>query len=235
MSSIIRYGDTYLGIGVFGRGVFTDEDGFTYAGQHRGGYACGLGVVTWPNGNQEYAEHGRDGKYDGRWLCRWADGHTFYYMFERGKSKDSAVVSADGRCKFNGVVCAPDDPRLLALIAQVAPVEVPRAARATQLPSLHNSSPRDRPMDSFCPRRRWRPPRPPRCSPPRRCWWLRDATQQHPHCKARPHSDAYTGFFCGTGLTGGSLLHPLTTAAGGAPMGPSRQLRYHATVKHAAC
>ena len=33
MSSIIRDGDTFHGISVFGRGVFTDEIGWTYAGQ----------------------------------------------------------------------------------------------------------------------------------------------------------------------------------------------------------
>ena len=42
MSSIIRRGDTYHGISVDGRGVFTDEYGTTYAGQHKDGYACGL-------------------------------------------------------------------------------------------------------------------------------------------------------------------------------------------------
>ena len=48
MSSIIKIGHTYHGISVFGRGVFTEEDGrWTYAGQHRDGYACGLGVLTY--------------------------------------------------------------------------------------------------------------------------------------------------------------------------------------------
>jgi hypothetical protein len=62
MSSIIKDGDTYYGISVFGRGVFTDEeDGETYAGQCKDGYACGLGVLTWSNGLKVYAEHGPDG------------------------------------------------------------------------------------------------------------------------------------------------------------------------------
>ena len=76
MSSIIRYGDTFHGISVFGRGVFTnDTDGRrTYAGQCKDGHACGLGVVTLPDGDKEYAEHGPDGKCDGRCLRRWADG-----------------------------------------------------------------------------------------------------------------------------------------------------------------
>ncbi len=63
MSSIIRRGDTYHGISVFGRGVFTnDENGIrTCTGQIRDGYACGVGVVTWSNGTKSYAEHSPDG------------------------------------------------------------------------------------------------------------------------------------------------------------------------------
>jgi hypothetical protein len=141
MSSIIRDGDTYHGISVFGRGVFTDDEygGRTYAGQHRDGYACGLGVATLSNGTKVYAEHGPDGKFDGRYLGRWADGATRYILYERRKLKEYADVYADGSCKYNGEACAPDDPRLLALIAQVGPVEVRPAARA---PSRHRFTPR---------------------------------------------------------------------------------------------
>ena len=138
MSSIIIIGDTCPGISVFGRGVFTDEKyGLTYAGQHRGGYACGLGVLTYPLGDKEYAEHGPDGKYDGRRLYRYAHGDPFYWLYERGKAKDWASVLANSRrsrCTYTGVDCAPDDPRLLALIAQVAPVEVRPAAQAFHPP-----------------------------------------------------------------------------------------------------
>ena len=139
MSSIIKNGDTFHGISVFGRGVFTNKYGVTYAGQHRGGYACGLGVVTWSDGYKDYAEHGPDGQCDGRCLQRNAYGNTWYRLFERGKSKDSAVVSADGTCYYNDKACAPDDPRVLALIAQVAPVEVRPAARppSRQSPPTH--------------------------------------------------------------------------------------------------
>jgi hypothetical protein len=122
MSSIIQNGHTYHGISIGGRGVFKKQ-GCTYAGQHRGGYACGLGVLTSSNGWKIYAEHGPDGKCDGRCLGRYVSGTTTYRLFERGEQKDSALVFADGRW-YNGVACAPDDPRLLALIAQVAPVEV---------------------------------------------------------------------------------------------------------------
>jgi hypothetical protein len=149
MSSIIRYGDTFHGISVFGRGVFTHEnedETMTYAGQHRDGYACGLGKLTWSGGSKVYAEHGPDGKYDGRSLGRHADGATDYWLFERGKRKDDALVYADGRCTYNYVACAPDDPHLLALIAQVAPVEV-RPAAPTPHPPLDRHSPlSNRPM-----------------------------------------------------------------------------------------
>jgi hypothetical protein len=126
MSSIIRARETYHGISVFGRGVFTHEfdGGWTYAGQCKDGYACGLGVLTWSSGANQYAEHGPDGQWDGRYLFHFPSGCTEYRLFERGNAKDFALVFADGRCECNGEDCAPDDPRLLALIAQVAPVEV---------------------------------------------------------------------------------------------------------------
>ena len=85
MSSIIRAGDTFHGISVEGRGVFTDDKrGWTYAGQCRDGYACGLGVLTYPSGSKEYAEHGPDGQYDGRRLVRFVSGTTGYCLCERG-------------------------------------------------------------------------------------------------------------------------------------------------------
>ncbi len=125
MASIIRDGDTFHGISVSGRGVFTNKRGLTYAGQHKDGHACGLGALTYSNGDKEYAEHGPDGKFDGRNLFRYAYGRTDYYcLYERGKQKDSAYVYANGTCRYNGEACAPDDPRLLALMTQLAPVEV---------------------------------------------------------------------------------------------------------------
>jgi hypothetical protein len=161
MSSIIRRGGTFHGastfnasvtplgdISVFGLGVFTDEYGWTYAGQYRDGYACGLGVATWRNGYKEHAEHGPDGECDGRWLRRVANDFTFYRLFDRGEEKDFVHVEADGRCKYNNVDCAPDDPRLLALIAQVLPVEVRPAA-----PARHPQSPATR-LQSKRPMRR---------------------------------------------------------------------------------
>jgi hypothetical protein len=136
MSSIIWLRETFHGISVAGRGMFTnDEFGRrTYAGQCKDGYACGLGVLTYSDGFKEYAECGPDGEFDGRCLERWADRDSDYSLWERGERKESVIMSADGTCTYNGVACAPDDPRLLALIAQVAPVEVRPAARAPHPP-----------------------------------------------------------------------------------------------------
>jgi hypothetical protein len=169
MSSIIRYGDTYHGISVFGRGVFTNDEygGYTYAGQIRDGHACGLGVLTNSSGSKVYAEYGPNGQCDGRHLVRWANGGTFYYLYERGEEKEYAFVFADGRCTYMYVACAPDDPRLLALIALVAPVEVRPPAQAPHPPLASPLAPKplcDGSAGSACPRRRSRPPWPPRCT-----------------------------------------------------------------------
>jgi hypothetical protein len=209
MSSIIRDGDTYHGISVFGRGVFTDKyGGRTYAGQYKDGHACGLGVATYSSGTKEYAEHGPDGQFDGRYLRRWADGYTHYRLYERGEPKEDAGVSAGGVCSYKGEVCAPDDPRLLALIAQVAPVEV-RAAAPTPGPnSRAHSPPSHRPMARparFAPAgaggRRGH-----RGTPPFRTPSLvvarhspAAATHQSTSTQRRVH-----GSFCGSGLTGGT-------------------------------
>jgi hypothetical protein len=165
MSSIIRYGDTFHGISVDGRGVFTNDDfgRHTYAGQCKEGYAGGLGVGTYSDGSKVYAEHGPDGQCDGQYLGRNAGGHTAYRLYERGKQKDSVILYTDGRCTYNGEGCAPDDPRLLALIAQVAPVEVRPAAPSPPPaigPQLATKPSSDGSAGSFCPRRRWRPPWP---------------------------------------------------------------------------
>jgi hypothetical protein len=157
-------------------------------------------VLTWSNGSKEYAEHGSDGKYDGRNLFRRAGGHTFYRLFERGDSKDYAYVYANGRCYHNGEFCAPDDPRLLALIAQITPVEVRHAApaEAPDPPSLADSPPSNRPMRRFV-----LPPQAlaktvatevhPHAA--RRRWWPFDTSWQRPQCKVRPRSDAFARRF----------------------------------------
>ncbi len=208
MSSIIRDGYTFHGISVFGRGVFTnDEYGWTYAGQCKDGYACGLGMLTCSDGYKDYAEYGPDGQCDGRCLGRTSDGDNLYRLFERGKEKVGyAHVYADGRCEYNGEACAPDDPRLLALVAQVAPVEVQPQPPAPPLARpLATEQSSDGSAGSFCPRRRWRPPWPPRCTPhaARRCWWLRDTTHSS-HTAKHDHIVMRARAFSRNGHTGGA-------------------------------
>ncbi len=185
-------GETFHGISVFGRGVLTnDEYGGrtyrTYAGQHRDGYACGLGVVTHSGGSKEYAECGPDGQRDGRYLVHWAHGDTWYRLYERGESKESADVFADGYCEYNGVDCAPDDPRLLALIAQLAPVEVRPAAPAPHPPLAPHSPPSNRIGRLVLPPQALATAVATEVHPhaARHPWWLRDTTQQQPHDKSR--------------------------------------------------
>jgi hypothetical protein len=193
MSSIIRKGETYHGISVFGRGVFThdDENGRrTYAGQHRDGYACGLGVLTWSDGRKEYAEHSPDGQYDGRYFGRYADGHIVYNRFERGKQKANAHVFADGSYGYNFEACAPDDPRFLSLIAQVAPVEVRRAARVPQPPSPRHSPPSNPPMCRLGSLQALAKTMASEVHPhaTRRRWWPCRTTQRQPRCTDRPQT-----------------------------------------------
>ena len=197
MSSIIRDGDTFHGISVFGRGVFTDDKyGMTYAGQCRDGYACGLGVLTLSTGTKEYAEHGPDGEYDGRYLGHFPAGYTVYGLYERGKMTDSAWVFANGSSLYNDVACAPDDSRLLALIAQVAPVEVlvrPAAPGPTRHRPPLASKQSARSAGSFCyrrSRRPWLPRFSPTQSAARRPWLPCGTTQWHLFCTTRPEGDA---------------------------------------------
>jgi hypothetical protein len=240
MSSIIRLRDTYHGISVFGRGVFTnDKHGRTYAGQCKDGHACGLGVLTWSNGFKQYAEHGPDGQFDGRNLCRWAAGHTQYCLYERGEQKDSARVSADGDCAYNREDCAPDDPRLLALIALVAPVEVrpqpqPPSRQSTATRPQAQSS--DGSAGSFCPRRRWRPPWPPRCTPTPHAVAGGCATQPNSsHTAKHVHTVTRTWAFLRYWSHGRHRLAPTNNRSLLRTKGPSRQRRCHAIVQHAAC
>jgi hypothetical protein len=72
----------------------------TYAGQHKDGYACGVGVTTWVNGDRVYAEHDPKGEVDGRHLSKIANGDKVYRLYEHGRVKVCAVMRADGRCSY---------------------------------------------------------------------------------------------------------------------------------------
>ena len=147
MTEIKFWGSTYVGTAEGDHGVFTDNsNGAVFVGKIAGGSAR-IGVHTWTGGTTSFVECDADGQWHGRVLDCYADGDTVYRRYEHGSYKEQAALSADGTCEYNDEACAPDDPRLLALIAQVAPVEVRPAARAPHPPSPAIQTPRSRPMD----------------------------------------------------------------------------------------
>jgi hypothetical protein len=118
-----------------------------------------------------------------------AGGHTVYRLWERGERKEYASVSADGTyCTYNGEACAPDDPRLLALIAQVAPVEVRRAAPAPHPPLACHSPLSNRPMCRLGSLQALAKTMASEVHPhaTRRRWWPCRTTQRQPRCTDRP-------------------------------------------------
>ena len=136
----IRGGRTTLhGIGSRDRGVFKNST-VTYAGQMWDGFACGLGVLDFGD-SKIYAEYGPDGKCDGRYLDR-GYGLTGYYVFERGAVKERGWTHSASEGEYDGAFCAADDPRLLALIAHVAPVEAPARAAANEAKQAVQALPR---------------------------------------------------------------------------------------------
>jgi len=137
MSSIVRDGQTFHGTNVCGRGVFQlTKLGITYvyAGQIRNNSACGLGVLTRSCG-KAFAEYDPNGKIDGRFVyvsrdAKGPGGLAGYILFEHGVPRERAWVHCHRELSYNGEFCAPDDPRVHALIARVAPVEALAAAEA---------------------------------------------------------------------------------------------------------
>ena len=141
---------TLHGIGSRDRGVFKNST-VTYGGQIRDGFACGLGVLDfnpynaldfspWYGDTKIYAEYGPDGKCDGRYLDR-GYGLTGYYVFEHGEVKERGWTGSAGS-EYDGAFCAADNPRLLALIAHVAPVEAPARAAANEAKQAVQALPR---------------------------------------------------------------------------------------------
>jgi hypothetical protein len=140
--SIVRNGYTFRGTVVVDRGVFTYRSGETYAGSIKDGFACGLGVTAC-SGSIIYADHGPDGKFDGRYVDQSTSGmFTGYVVFERGVRKQQAWLWADGECHYNDEECAPDDQRLLALIEHVGPVQALASAAAKEAKETVEALPR---------------------------------------------------------------------------------------------
>ncbi len=85
-------------------------------------------MLAYPRGTTLYSEDGPDGRY----VQRDSSGVAGYFLFTRGVFVDQGWVFTNGECEYNNKVCAPDDPRLLALIARVAPVEALASAVAKE-------------------------------------------------------------------------------------------------------
>ena len=141
LSSIRIEECNFNGISVVGRGVFADMEGRRYAGQCKGGYARGLGVLTARDGTQSYSEYCPNGKLYYRSLARTSNGDTSYLLVH-GDKKHKLVVFADGRCMYNMASCAPDDPGVLALIGLVAPIEALASAAAKEAEEAVEALPR---------------------------------------------------------------------------------------------
>ena len=136
MSSIIRNRDTYHGISLDGRGVFKATIGRTFAGQCKGGYACGLGVVTYSDGTTWSGQFAY-GRWDGHRETHWADGDVDYDLCERGNRVHRARVKPDGDCEYDYKPCGADHADFAALIAaaqqagvRMPPTRIHRKARA---------------------------------------------------------------------------------------------------------
>jgi hypothetical protein len=76
------------------------------------------------------------GEYHGRHI-RDIKHRKIYALYNSGKMTDVVVLHTNGTCMYNEDVRARDDPRLLAFIALVAPVEV-LLATAAAYPSSPN-------------------------------------------------------------------------------------------------
>ncbi len=59
-------------------GVFKDENGDSYAGEHEGGKAHGFGVVTDSDGSTASGQLA-DGEWHGHCEWHWPDGDVVYY------------------------------------------------------------------------------------------------------------------------------------------------------------
>jgi hypothetical protein len=194
---------------------------------------AGLAFFTSSGGTKVYAEYGPDGEYSGHWLGRYANEDTRYGLFERGERTEYVLLYADGRSRYNGEACASEDPRLLALIEQVEPVEVRPAASAPHPPSAPACLQAIAGCtSSFCPRRRSRTPWSSRCTPTPptvaggRVTHSNNAlTAKHDraNCAARAVLP-----FCRSGGTGGTNAHAFIYRAAQQVLAKAASLHCHA-------
>ena len=122
MTEIKFWGYTYVGTAEGDHGVFTDSDGTVFAGQIVGD-AARVGVLTQTSGRTTFVECDADGQAHGRKLVCTAGGHTVYRRWEHGSIKESAVLCADGTCKYDRKACRADFAPFVQLQAKVLPIK----------------------------------------------------------------------------------------------------------------
>ena len=116
-------------------GVYTHEDGSTYAGGHEGGKAHGEGVLTYSNGRTASGQFA-DGEWHGHREDHYANGVVVYVLYERGSTVHCACVRPDGDCFYDNVPCGADraDFAKLRAAAQRAGVRICPYPHPTQCP-----------------------------------------------------------------------------------------------------
>ncbi len=135
-------------------GVYTHEDGHTYAGErNEGDLAHGHGVVTYSDGTTDSGQLA-NGHWHGNSEVHWADtGDVYYGLWERGKSVHSAYVRPNGACDYDHEPCGADHADFAALkaAAQQAGVRTP-PTRIQRKPAPSAETRRTRRSVFFCTR-----------------------------------------------------------------------------------
>ena len=107
MDEIELFGSVLHGVHRGNVGVYTDEDGSTYAGEHAGGKAHGHGVLTYSDGHTHSGQLA-DGDWHGHGERHYANGAVDYELWERGNGVHSARVRPDGACDYDFQPCGAD-------------------------------------------------------------------------------------------------------------------------------
>jgi hypothetical protein len=135
MDEIELFSRVYHGIHGGNVGVYTHEDGSTYAGAQEGGNAHGYGVLTYSHGDTRSGQLA-NGRSHGHAEVHWADGDVYYFLYEHGNLVHTAYVEPNGACFYDGVPCGADQADFAALkaAAQQAGVRACPYPHPTQCP-----------------------------------------------------------------------------------------------------
>jgi hypothetical protein len=116
MDTIEVWGGVFHGVHRGSVGVYTHEDGHTYAGAHEGAMAHGYGVLKGSVGNT-YSGQFANGRSHGHVEVYWPDGDVVYWLYEHGKEVHCAHVKPNGACDYDDERCGADHAGLVALKA----------------------------------------------------------------------------------------------------------------------